>query len=780
LRLRLKSLVLGLLSLCLAGAAPPSELAPRQAPRPPFVLQVIVNGAEASEDIVVQDEVGHLTMLRRDLVALGLPLPVSTGDSIPLDTLPGVSVVLDSARQILRLDFSSHDRKKNRVTLGPGQETIPVTRSATGLLLNYDLTANAQRGGTTVGGLVEARLFSGIGTLSTGAIGNSGARGPQAALVRLDTTYTVIDPARFRRYSAGDVVSGSLPSSRAVRLAGLQISTDFSVRPDLVTYPVPMLSGSAAVPSTLDVLVNGSRVGEGRVMAGDFGVAGTPMVNGSGTVDLVLRDALGRETRTSVNVYGVRTLLAPGLSDCTLDIGAVRRRYGLRSNDYRFVASTATCRFGLSDRFTVEGHGEATADLALASGGAVLGLGRFGVVSLGLSASTGEAGSKGAVEGSQLSFGYEIVSRPVSFNLAVVKATQGYRDIAVQAGDPPVRTSILALVGFDLARYGSLSVSLARLSGSRVPDIYHQDAAAAAPERASLVTATYSASIGRRVNLYVNVLRDIDRSRSTMAMVGLSILLGQRTSALASTSFTHRSTLNSAQVIRSVTEPGELGYRLQADEGSVSHQLAEATYRGSDGEVMGGVERVNGQIAARVGMRGALVFAGGDMLTGNTLSGSFAIVDAGVPGVGVLRDNRPAGVTNSRGRLLLPNLRTYQTNLLAIDPLTLPDDVLPTTTEVKVRPGDRTGVVAVFAARHGRSARVRLIDSKGSPLTVGERATLNRLAETVPVGFDGEIFFSNLAPDNRIEVARANGTCIAVFAVRDGPVPPIIGPIACT
>jgi len=45
-----------------------------------------------------------------------------------------------------------------------------------------------------------------------------------------------------------------------VRLGGAQIATDFSLRPDLVTFPVPIVAGSVAVPSNVDVLVNNVRV----------------------------------------------------------------------------------------------------------------------------------------------------------------------------------------------------------------------------------------------------------------------------------------------------------------------------------------------------------------------------------------------------------------------------------------------------------------------------------------------------------------------------------------
>ena len=66
-------------------------------------------------------------------------------------------------------------------------------------------------------------------------------------------------PSTMRRYRAGDFISGFLSWTRPVRLGGAQINSDFSMRPDLITFPVPAVAGSVAVPSTVDVLVNGSR-----------------------------------------------------------------------------------------------------------------------------------------------------------------------------------------------------------------------------------------------------------------------------------------------------------------------------------------------------------------------------------------------------------------------------------------------------------------------------------------------------------------------------------------
>lgn len=768
-------LALGALGLCVGAAAAQAD---EQA------LAIVTNGIEADDAIPVRsDAAGRYQIARQHLVALDVPVPADGGDWIALDTLPGVTARLDAAQQALHLDFLTRDTSRNRVALGTEPEAAPLTPSTAGLLLNYDLTVSRRYGRTEGGGLLEARLFSRFGTLSTTGLVNAWPRREGRHVVRLDTTYTVTDSARLRRYSAGDIISGGLTSSRSVRLGGIQVSTDFGIRPDLITYPVPSLSGSAAVPSTVDVLVDGSRVGGGQVAAGDFAVTGTPVINGSGTVDVVVRDALGRQTLTSFNVYGVRTLLARGLSDCTADLGAVRRNYARLSNDYRFAAGTATCRVGVNDRLTLEGHAELARDLALGSGGAVVGLGRFGVGSLGIAASTAATGW-GTMTGAQLSLGYEMIARPISFNLEVVQGTRGYRDIAARAGDAPRRSSILALIGVQLGGMGSASLGFTRIDRARslsVRELAFQQrtgGVALTNSRGSLVTGTYTVSLGRGINLFANAFHDLDRRRSTQASLGVNVLLGPRTSVAAFANFRDGGTDTSVQAIRPVTEPGEFGYRAAVQRGGFARELAEATYRGSRGEVSAGIERVDGSVAGRAGLRGALVIGNGGLLFGNTLSRSFAIVDAGVPGVAVLRENRLAGITNGRGRLLVSELRDFQSNALAIDPLTLPDDAMPEATNLNLRPRDRTGVAADFGVRRVRSARVRFVDAAGAAIAAGERAALNGGAP-VPVGYDGEAFLTGLEAANTVVVSQGTGQCRVTFTLPADRAPALIGPLAC-
>lgn len=766
------------LVLITAAEAAPAVTAPQ-------VYLVIVNGVEQAEDVAVIPLDGdRLAITRDELAALGVPVPAGTSKEVPLDALSGVAVGVDAGHQILRFDFANHDKARNRISLAPTPVDQPVTSSSTGMLVNYDVEINGSRGGLDAQGLFEGRLFSQYGTLSTTALANSRPVVGQGRAIRLDTTYTVTDVANLRRYNAGDLISGGLQSSRSVRLAGFQVTTDFSIRPDLVTYPVPQLSGSAAVPSTVDILINSSRVGEGRVAAGEFAISGASVVNGSGTVDVVLRDALGRESRTSFNVYGVRTLLAPGLKACTLDAGAVRRNYAVASNDYRFLAGTVTCRVGLNDRLTLDGHAEAAADLALASGGALYALGQFGVISLNGSMSTA-ATSFGAMSGGQLAVGYELIAHPISFNFSAIEATAGYRDIAARAGDPPTRTSINALVGIELNRFGSLSLGVNRgntsapLGQKALAFEQRAETVQTRFDRATLLTATYVATVGHGISLYANCLRDIDRRGSTIAVLGVTMTLGRRTNASGAVTSQAQSTDVNVQLYEPVTGPGEFGYRVQADNGTTASVSAQAEYRGSWGDVNAGLEEVRGQVAGRAGIRGSIVFADGGLLVGNTLDNSFAIVDSGLPDTAVTKDRRPAGRTNAEGRLLVPDLRAFESNLIAIDPLSLDDDALPATFAITVRPADRVGVVARFSAHHVRAARVRLVDAQGVALLPGSRATLNGSGESVPVGYDGEVYLVDLADSDRVTVAFAGGQPCAVAFTVDRTPPAVIGPLVC-
>ena len=83
----------------------------------------------------------------------------------------------------------------------------------------------------------------------------------------------------------------------------MQLSRDFAVRPDLVTYPLPQFAGEAAVPSSVDLFINGYKSESALLQPGPYTLTNVPFINGAGEAVVVTTDALGRQVSTTVPFY---------------------------------------------------------------------------------------------------------------------------------------------------------------------------------------------------------------------------------------------------------------------------------------------------------------------------------------------------------------------------------------------------------------------------------------------------------------------------------------------
>jgi outer membrane usher protein len=140
----------------------------------------------------------------------------------------------------------------------------------------------------------------------------------------------------------------------------------------------------------------------------------------------------------------------------------------------------------------------------------------------------------------------------------------------------------------------------------------------------------------------------------------------------------------------------------------------------------------------------------------------------------------PIGRTGADGRLLVPNLRAWQSNTIALDPSDLPPDIEAGSLVAHVRPPEKSGVLAAFEVKRSKAAVVVLVDRAGKPLPVGAAARANG-AESAEIGYDGETYWQDLRPENVVVVTLpARATCTARFRYQQelGTIPRI-GPVRC-
>jgi len=757
-----------------------------------LLLEVVINGLSTEKvgEFVRRD--GDLLARPGELYDLGLRLPEGTpaepDNLVSLSRISGLTWKLDEATQTLYVSAGFRLLLPTLLQARAGLESNIPVESGTGLTLNYDVVGTRTSGSNVGSGAFDLRAFSPWGVVSSGLLSYLGpptsASASPYSVVRLDTKYAYSDPDELRRYSAGDFINDGLVWTRPVRLGGAQIKSDFSLRPDLVTMPLPLVSGTVAVPSTVDVLINGDRVFSGQVQPGPFQVPQLPVVSGASTISLAVSNALGRQVVETLPFYSGGGLLAPDLQSFAAEAGAVRRNFGVVSNDYGNLAASASWRRGFTNDFTAEAHGEGTSRLAMGGIGGSVNVADYAVANFGAAGS-----SNSGQTGGQIALGISRVAEPWSFGASAIVASKRFADIAAANGDPVPSLQLNGSVGLSLAEFGSLGVAYTGIDRPNSP--FQTAPPSASPkggpiflqpaQHAHIFSASYSVQI-RDASAYVTGFHDLTNNAGSGVLVGITIPLGSRGSASAGGGGGSSGGFGQFQANQPAVAVGDWGYQVYGATGSQSRQFGQVQYMSPWALVSAGADHGGGQSTLRLEGQGALSLVAGGLFASNTINDSFAIVDTGgVPNVRVLSEHREVGRTNDSGQVFVPDLRAFDVNHLEIDPTDVPVDAAFATTARSVRPQDRSGIVVEFPIKVSRGALLRLVDAAGAPIPLGSTATLKATGAVIPVGYDGEAYAEDLEPHDELLVVKPDGKrCTVAFEYRPiaGDIP-TIGPLAC-
>ena len=342
---------------------------------------------------------GAFWTTRQELAELGFDpakLPEARNGSqkelIALDRLPDARVRYDDDAQAIYISAAASAFRVTRIDERGAAPPARISPLGTGAVLSYSLVASGAPANHALvstpsfGAQLDGRIFGSFGVITSSAlVSNSDPR--KLSAMRLDTSWSFDDPGALLSYRAGDLVNRGLSGTRPIRLGGIQIGRSFELRPDMITQPLPIVRGTAEVPSSLDLFVNSAPTLSSQIPQGPFEVA-IPPSNGAGVAEVRVRDLLGRESVIDLPFYTSDSLLAPGLTDFSVEAGLPRRNYGLRSADYdhRLMAS-GTIRHGLSSTATLQAHAELSSQLLNFGGGGTMALGTYAILSGAVAAS---------------------------------------------------------------------------------------------------------------------------------------------------------------------------------------------------------------------------------------------------------------------------------------------------------------------------------------------------------------------------------------------------------
>ncbi len=740
-------------------------------------LNISIN-SNASEDLVAvkQSKDGKLYIRSSALKTLRLKMDEHIPDNqwVCINDLNGIQFKYLENEQSLNLKVPSNMLTGYSVDLSGQQVTNPhllKMKPLNAAILNYSLYNTITNDENAFSGTAEGIFNSAIGNFSSGVLYNGSNENSYSheKWVRLETKWQYVDPEKIRIYTLGDFISNSPDWGSSVRLAGFQWSSAYSQRGDIVTSALPQFSGSAALPSTLDLYVNQQKIYSGLVPSGPFDIKQLPFISGN-EVTLVTTDATGQQSLTKKPYYFSSKILAKGINEFSVDVGVPRYNYGLYSNDYDDATfASGAIRYGYSNSLTLSGGAEASTDglSNLGTGFAknVLGI---GVINADIAASQYKDEN-----GYSALLGLEgRISKNISFNTSYRKVFDNYFDLARVSQVRYLKDNQINAESQNYLNYSALADEIFRAginynfyAGYGVYLGYNQ--IKYSDNSYKLLSTNLSGSLDKNWGFYASAYKDYENHKDYGVYFALRYTPSSKVNAITSVS-SDSGSLRYRQEIFGLSEPqigsfGWGGYVERDQDANENNASIYASYRARAAYLTGRYNRFGDNDQVAVSATGSLVAAAGRIFAANEIGDGYAVVINAGPQSQIINGGVNLGETDKSGRFLIPSLMPYQVNHVYLDPSYLPLNWNVKSTDQKTVVGYRQGTLVDFGAHQVISGLVKLVDQKNSPLMPGYTVRINGQQDGV-VGYDGEVFIQNLLKQNKLEVDLLDhGSCQVDF-----------------
>jgi len=774
-----------------APAAAPTESAQPQAASPPLPaqsdpsikllpLEVRVNDAKAGQWLLLEKG-GQLYAtpdafeewrVARNSETPGLEYRNRTW--YPLSAIPGYDARFNYAEQSVDLRFKATEFSATRLG-GEAASRVQLSPVMTSFFLNYDVNDNYLSGRdlTTrndLGALTEFGFSSGLGVLTSSHVGRNLGNDPYVEprqWVRLETTFNHDIPDRNLTLRLGDSSTRPGMWGRQVFFGGIQLGRNYSLTPNFITYPLPILAGQSVAPSTVELYVNDVLRQTSQVPTGPFVIDNFPLLTGTGQARLVVRDLLGRETVLVQDFFTSAELLDTGLSDWSAEIGAVRQNFGIDSGNYGQAFASGLFRYGIDRTKTIELRGEAGEETQGGGAGLSIALPAQMLGQIGIAGSRNKDVGSGAygVAGVQYS------SLRHGFTLSLKQATEDYRQVGLEQSPLLSKQEFSAgYTSYALGDRGSFGLAYAHVEQFTGFDI-------------DTMSANYTMRIGARSSLTFTATRVTGPATANTFGAALLVPLDSRKTVTAN--FTSREDETDMYVGANQGLGAELGLAWRVLGGRRAGQNfgeGGVYYQASKALMTADVHSTSDQLNARLGVQGAFVIADSSLFATRKLQNSFAVVEVpGYENVGVGFQSSVFARTDGTGRAIVPNLQPYRSNSIRLDPNELPISAELDSIELAAVPAWRSGVKVRFPVRSGRGALIKIELQDGNPAPAGALVSIKGDDKEFYVARRGEAFVTGLQEANVVTLSWNGQSCAMKIELPPGTPDDIarVGPVTC-
>lgn len=756
-------------------------------------LNVSVNHYPSSDLIRVKTNAqGQFFISALDLRSLRLKIDSHIVDTewVNLKDLPWLHYEYDLSNQTLLLDVPVDYLARYAVNLSDdtSKTTAVDSQPFNATIFNYNLYQNYSQTKKYLAASGHLMMNHSWGSLSSlfSYSNEKKTDDNHQNFVRLSSYWQYIDPVKIRSYTLGDFVSNSTQWNSSVRLLGLQWASAYEQRGDIVTIASPELSGTATLPSTLDLYVNQQKIYSGAIPSGPFDVKSLPFVSGN-QVTLVTTDMNGQQSVSTKPYYTSVKILQKGINQFSVDVGVPRFNYSTRSNDYapQLLFSSSSLRYGLTPRLTVDGGLELSSNGLLNLGvGVATNIFDRGVLSTNVAASQYD-GQTGALVSSTLEFK---ASSKLNLNMSVLNGFDGYFNLG-RVADRYYVTHYVPSSTLPETDSTSSAKQVLRLganyqlaSGTSVYLGYN--AVMTSSNRYKQLSLSLSKSLSRSWGLFFSAYQDMINQKNFGAYLTLRYTPQKSALSITTTAGVDGDvTSQQVDIASSSTQSlNSLGWGVSASHSQdVQGLSAYLNYIHRYAYLSAKYNYSNMLQQVGLSATGALVFAENKLFAANQVGDGYALVKNAGPRTKVINGGVTLGEADSKGNFFISDLTPYRTHTIYANPANLPLDWRIDSTEKKLTTGYKRGASIDFKAHQVVSAIVHLVNAKQVDLGAGYTVTVNGQSQAV-LGYDGEVFVDGLLKHNTLTVdLLGEGECTAQFDYNEKNASGIekIGPFVC-
>lgn len=590
----------------------------------------------------------------------------------------------------------------------------------------------------------------------------------ESRFVRLDSTLVIDDIDNIRRIKIGDFYTKSTFFSPTIRVGGVQIGTDFRLKPDLITYPLPDFAGETSLPSSVDIFLGNSRIFSKNLTPGPFEIKNIPITTPEGNLRVVIKDVLGREKVIELPYITHPNLLKEGLSEYNLSIGAIRKNYQLKDFNYgRLIVNTFYKR-GITSKYTAEFDTYFEGFDKFSVGMSNYFLNRFiGLISPQFALSYDKEKSKtGYMYGINLKKGFKIINFGID-----------YKNFSEDFAKPQ---SVYGKIKESLNFFTSLRLPIiGSISGSYVKRKYTKSETRGDE---SNLNVSINRSLFKKIflNFSYNIYSSSSDSRQSFS-VSVNIPLGNRFKTSYRYQNSDGSNSHNLTLSKATTESKGVSYNLTANK-SNGNEL----YRGYltyDGEYFSSSSALSynknsyrDYLSYRIGLSGSVIYLDKDLYFRRKINQSFAIVKITPPveNAVILANNRKVGETDKKGTVFIPFLSPYTPNEIRIDPESVDMKTYIDETIYSFIPYENHGYVLKFRSRKVNSIRLKLLLPDGSFPPAGSKIWVDGKPGGI-LGFKGKAYIENISPGKHtLAIDYLDGECVLDIELDDSIVNKIV------